>query len=101
MREMRGLLRMRRDDGSRGSRMSLFRRREQLSYYAKPAKKPTNKTKAARKVRATTRHMQEMIHAMDTNQASTKISVEIRALKDLIVALSHQVTQISSELTAT
>jgi hypothetical protein len=54
MREMRGLLRMRRDGGSRGSRMSLFRRREQLSYYAKPAKKPTNKTKAARKVRVTT-----------------------------------------------
>jgi hypothetical protein len=38
---------------------------------------------------------------MDTSQASTRISVEISALKDLIVALSHQVAQINSEVTAT
>jgi hypothetical protein len=68
---------------------------------AKPAKKPTNKTKPARKLRVTTRHMREMIHAMDMNQANTKTSVEIGALNDLIVALSQQVAQISSELTAT
>jgi hypothetical protein len=58
----------------------------------------------ARKVledRATTRQMQEMMHAMDTSQASNKISEEIGVVKDLIVALGHQVAHITSELTAT
>ena len=51
--------------------------------------------------RATTRHLQEMIHAMDTSQATSKLSGEIWALKDLIVALSLKVAQLTSELTAT
>ena len=58
----------------------------------------------ARKVledRATTRQMQEMMHAMDTSQASNKISEEIGVVKDLIVALGHQVAHITSELMAT
>jgi hypothetical protein len=48
-----------------------------------------------------TRQLQEMMHAMDSSQANTRISGEISALKDLIVALSHPVAQITSELTAT
>lgn len=42
-----------------------------------------------------------MMHAIDTSQTSNKLSGEIGALKDLIVALSLQVAQITSELTAT
>ena len=38
---------------------------------------------------------------MDRNQAKTRIPREISALEDLIVALSHQVAQIASELAAT
>src|SRR5271154_5760181 len=45
--------------------------------------------------------MQEMMQAMDTSQASNKISEEIGVVKDLIVALGHQVAHITSELTAT
>jgi hypothetical protein len=48
-----------------------------------------------------TRQLQEMMHAMDSSQANTRTSGEISALKDLIVALSHPVAQITSELTAT
>ena len=58
----------------------------------------------ARKVledRVATRQLQEMMHAMDTSQANTRISNEISVLKDLIVALSDQVAQIAGELTAT
>ncbi len=40
------------------------------------------------------------MHAMDTSQGSSRISGEISTLKDLIVALSHQVAQLTSELTA-
>jgi hypothetical protein len=42
-----------------------------------------------------------MMHAMDTSQASNKISEEIGVVKDLIVALGHQVAHITSELIAT
>jgi septal ring factor EnvC (AmiA/AmiB activator) len=60
----------------------------------------------ARKVledRATNRQIQEMMHAMDTSQASNRkeTSGEISALKDLITALSHQMAQNTGELTAT
>ena len=58
----------------------------------------------ARKVledRVTTRQLQQMMHSMDTSQASNKISVEVNELSSLIVALSQQVTQLTNELTTT
>ena len=71
---------------------------------ASPSRQSGRARMPARKVledRVATRQLQEMMHAMDTNQANTRISDEISVLKDLIVALSHQVAQIASELTAT
>ena len=76
----------------------------QRDIVAGPPRSSTRLRMPARKVledRATSRQIQEMMHAMDTSQANNKISVEISALKDLIVALSHQVAEITSELTAT
>ena len=58
----------------------------------------------ARKVledRTTTRQLQQMMHAIDTSQASNGIFTEVNALNGLIVALTQQVVQLTSELTAT
>ena len=58
----------------------------------------------ARKVledRTTTRQLQQMMHTIDTSQASNGIFTEVNALNGLIVALTQQVVQLTSELTAT
>ena len=76
----------------------------QRNVVASPSRSSARLRMPARKVledRATSRQLQEMMHAVDTSQASTRISVEVSALKDLIVALSHQVAKVTSEVTAT
>ena len=58
----------------------------------------------ARKVledRATTRQLQQMVHAINMSQASSGVSAEVNAVNGLIVALSQQIVQLTSELTAT
>lgn len=75
----------------------------QRNVVASPPRTGVRMRVPARKVledRATGRQLQEMMHAIDTSQASTRLSVEVSALKDLIVALSHQVAQVTSQLTA-
>jgi hypothetical protein len=71
---------------------------------ASPSRSSIRSRMPARKVlenRVTSRQLQGIMHAMDTSQTNIRISVEISALKDLIVALSHQVAQITSEVAAT